>query len=133
MTIDSYGDIDENGVRLARFLKWVQSEGVTRVWLVGHSNGGMWSRSAMDHRADLVGLQIASITTIDTPHNGSMIADLAQVVRGYRYVPCFTLDCKIRQSFSDQLQRKLIDEELPGAALVELAGSSRHGTSGAEF
>jgi hypothetical protein len=48
-TIDSNnGGLDANGRALLRFLAFLRSGyGLTRVQLVGHSDGGMWSRAAI--------------------------------------------------------------------------------------
>ena len=48
MTILSTGDWNAGGERLARFLGYLNTRyGVTDVDLVGHSNGGVWSRAAI--------------------------------------------------------------------------------------
>lgn len=74
MTILSTGDINAGGERLARFLKYLQSDyGVTDVDLVGHSNGGLWSRAAIKVLRDTDSpIQVRSLTTIGTPHSGSV-------------------------------------------------------------
>lgn len=48
MTIMSSGDLDAGGARLARFIDYLHDEyDVTDVDLVGHSNGGLYSRAAI--------------------------------------------------------------------------------------
>ena len=74
MTIMSAGDIDNSGEKLARFLNYLNSEyGVTNVDLVGHSNGGLFARSAIKL---LQGTQspiaVRSLTMLGTPNSGSV-------------------------------------------------------------
>lgn len=76
MTIDSSADQDLNGARLALFLDYLHSNyGVNDVHLVGHSDGGIWSRSAMDY-ANIIPVNVHSIITVDSPHIGALAADL---------------------------------------------------------
>lgn len=74
LTIMATGDINAGGERLARFLGYLHTHyGVTDVDLVGHSNGGLWSRSAiwvLKHTDSPV--QVRSLTTLGTPHEGSV-------------------------------------------------------------
>lgn len=74
LTIMSSGDISAGGERLARFLGYLHTHfGVTDVDLVGHSNGGLWSRSAiwvLKHTDSPV--TVRSLTTLGTPHEGSV-------------------------------------------------------------
>lgn len=74
MTIMATGDINAGGERLARFLGYLYSHyGVTDVDLVGHSNGGLWSRAAiwvLKHTGSPV--KVRSLTTLGTPHEGSV-------------------------------------------------------------
>jgi triacylglycerol lipase len=51
--------------------------GATKVNLVGHSQGGMDARVLASPNGLGMGDVIASITTIATPHQGSLVADLA--------------------------------------------------------
>jgi triacylglycerol lipase len=80
--IDSNGEVDANGVALMGFLQFLSSNyGVTSVSLVGHSDGGLWSRSAITQlRAANAGPTVQSLTTLGTPHTGSFGADLAELV-----------------------------------------------------
>jgi triacylglycerol lipase len=84
--IDSNGDVDANGTALMHFLQFLDtSYGVTGVTLVGHSDGGLWSRSAITQlRAADAGPVIQSLTTLGTPHTGSFGADLAELVTNGR-------------------------------------------------
>ena len=82
VTVNTGGDVDENGQFLGQFLAFLnQDYGVTDVQLVGHSDGGIWSRSAINQSANYPGVTITSLTTLGTPHEGSFVADLA---RGHR-------------------------------------------------
>ena len=79
MTMNTAGDFDINSSILANYLNYINENfGVERVWLVGHSDGGLWSRGAMDYASFMPGIQIQSITTIDTPYTGSFLADLGE-------------------------------------------------------
>jgi triacylglycerol lipase len=76
MEINSNGDVNANGLALSQFLTFLQqSYGVASVQLVGHSDGGLWSRSAITQQQ--AGPAILSLTTIGTPHTGSWVADVA--------------------------------------------------------
>jgi len=76
--IDSNGEVDANGAALAGLLAFLRDNyGVQRVELVGHSDGGLWSRSAITQDGAYKGVSILSLTTLGTPHTGSFIADLA--------------------------------------------------------
>lgn len=76
LTIMSTGDINAGGQRLARFIEDLHTEyGITEVDLVGHSNGGLWARSAIWvlKNADSP-VAVRSLTTLGTPHQGSVPA-----------------------------------------------------------
>ena len=74
MTIMSAGDIDASGEKLARFLNYLNTEyGVTDVDLVGHSNGGLYSRAATRILKQTSSpVTVRSITMLGTPNNGSV-------------------------------------------------------------
>lgn len=74
MTIMSAGDIDASGEKLARFLGYLNTEyGVTDVDLVGHSNGGLYSRAATRILKQTGSpITVRSLTMIGTPNNGSV-------------------------------------------------------------
>jgi pimeloyl-ACP methyl ester carboxylesterase len=84
--IDSNGDVNANGTALMHFLQFLDTNyGVTNVTLVGHSDGGLWSRSAITQmRAADAGPVVQSLTTLGTPHTGSFGADLAELVTNGR-------------------------------------------------
>src|SRR5262249_19078088 len=46
--------------------------------LVGHSDGGLWSRAAITQQSNYPGVTVTSLTTLGTPHTGSFIADIAE-------------------------------------------------------
>ncbi|MDR3661589.1 MAG: hypothetical protein P4L86_14585, partial [Mycobacterium sp.] len=79
MTVNSTGSIDTAGEHLARFLNWLHTEkGVTDVDFVGHSMGGLYSRSAIRVLATTNSpVRIRSLTTIGTPWQGSYLSDYA--------------------------------------------------------
>jgi triacylglycerol lipase len=74
MTIMSAGDIDAAGESFARFLNYLHSEyGVTDIDLVGHSNGGLYSRAAIRVlKATNAPIKIRSLTMLGTPNDGSV-------------------------------------------------------------
>ena len=78
MTLNTAGDFDTNSSILAGFLNYLNTTyGVSNIWLVGHSDGGLWSRGAMDYASFMPGISVESITTIDTPWTGSFLANTA--------------------------------------------------------
>jgi len=81
--VDSNGELDANGQALAGLLAFLRDEyGVRTVHLVAHSDGGLWSRSAISQDAPYAGLSVLSLTTLGTPHTGSFVADLAIETEG---------------------------------------------------
>jgi pimeloyl-ACP methyl ester carboxylesterase len=76
--IDTSGDLDENGGALARLIAFLRDAyGVTSVQLVGHSDGGLWSRAAIAQDSAYAGVRIQSLNTVASPHTGSFVADAA--------------------------------------------------------
>jgi triacylglycerol lipase len=73
MTILSTGDWNAGGERLARFLGFLHARhGITDVDLVGHSNGGMWTRAAIKVLKDTQSpIRVRSLVTLSTPHTGA--------------------------------------------------------------
>ncbi|HEY8582348.1 MAG TPA: hypothetical protein VIL49_05350, partial [Capillimicrobium sp.] len=99
--IDSNGELDANGAALASFLGFLQANyGVSSVQLVGHSDGGLWSRSAITQLPATAGVTVQSLTTLATPHTGSFGADLAETLTNGQ--------C----DFSDDLEEVLCDAAL---------------------
>jgi hypothetical protein len=84
MTINSKGVLANNGTALVRFLSFLSSSyGITSVQLVGHSDGGLWSREAITQmRAAEPPLTVTNLTTLGTPHTGSFGADIAEDLNG---------------------------------------------------
>ncbi|MFM7210814.1 MAG: esterase/lipase family protein, partial [Actinomycetota bacterium] len=74
MTITSTADLTAGGERLARFLTYLNTEyGITDVDLVGHSNGGLWSRSAIWVLKNTGSpITVRSLTMMGTPNDGSV-------------------------------------------------------------
>ena len=74
LTIMSAGDISGGGERLARFLHFLRTDyGVTEVDLIGHSNGGLWARSAIwVLKQTAAPITVRSLITLGTPHEGSV-------------------------------------------------------------
>ena len=109
MTITSNGDTDANGAALARLIAFLQDEyGVTDLRLVGHSDGGLWSRSAITQNQAYDGLEIQSFTTLGTPHTGSYLADLAMELKGGK--------C----DFSNKVEQRICDALVVAANLIVL-------------
>lgn len=79
MTVDATGDIDIAGQHLANFLKYLNTEyGVTTVNLVGHSMGGLFSRSAIRQLQEQgAPIAVRSFTTIGSPWEGAIAGDYA--------------------------------------------------------
>lgn len=79
MTVDSTGSIDTAGEHLARFLTYLHTDkGVDGVDLIGHSMGGLYSRSAIRVLTTTHSpVHIRSLTTIGTPWQGSYLSDYA--------------------------------------------------------
>ncbi len=70
---DSAGSVGDNAARLAKSLEAaLESSGAEKVNIIAHSKGGLEARllASMGY-AD----RIASISTINTPHNGSLTVD----------------------------------------------------------
>ena len=67
--VDFAGPIDEGASELAEQIKSINR----KVHVIGHSQGGLNGRHAIvDHG---VANNVAMLTTIDTPHNGTTFAD----------------------------------------------------------
>ncbi|MQA75500.1 MAG: hypothetical protein GEU88_14360 [Solirubrobacterales bacterium] len=83
-TIDSNGELDANGRALDTLLGFLRTEyGVDSVQLVAHSDGGLWSRSAITQGPGSATAlpTVQSLTTLGTPHTGSFGADLAETLQ----------------------------------------------------
>jgi triacylglycerol lipase len=81
--INSNGETDANGNALANLIGFLRDAyGVERLQIVGHSDGGLWSRSAITQDGAYTGVEVRSLTTLGTPHTGSLVADLAIQLNG---------------------------------------------------
>jgi triacylglycerol lipase len=73
--VDSYNSSEVRGAELQAFVIGVLAQtGAKKVNLICHSQGGFDCR----YVASNLGNQIASVTTIATPHHGTPIADIAE-------------------------------------------------------
>lgn len=76
LTINSVGEIDEAGRRLAAFVRWLADEYELRsVDFVGHSMGGLFSRSAI-RELQPEGPAVKRLVTLGTPWDGSLLGDV---------------------------------------------------------
>jgi len=119
--INSNGELADNQAALVAFLQFLnQSYGVTSVALVGHSDGGLWSRAAINQlRSAGSPVTITSLTTIGTPHTGSFGADLAVAIAsdngscgdlsGVEYTVCELSYAAVELIFAD-LGQDVIEE-----------------------
>ena len=72
-TVDPFADSTTRGLDLLSQVETIAREsGYARVNLIGHSQGGLDARVVATMRPDL----IASVTTIATPHRGTIVADV---------------------------------------------------------
>lgn len=134
-TIDSNGDVDANGRALLTFLSFLRvSYGITSVQLVGHSDGGLWSRSAFTQypTATAPTPTVQSLTTLGTPHTGSYAADLAEYVHDGQ---CDTTGveqdiCELVLPVLDDMIGDLGDDAVKELSSSYLAGWNRQQTIG---
>lgn len=75
VTVNAVGAVDDAGVALAAFVRWLCDEhGLGSVDLVGHSMGGLFSRAAIrELRTD--GPRIDRLVTLGTPWDGAVLGD----------------------------------------------------------
>jgi triacylglycerol lipase len=98
--IDTQGDLDTNGRALARFVAFLRDAyGVTSVQFVGHSDGGLWSRSAIAQAGAYAGVRVLSLDTVASPHTGSFVADAAMLAQ--------SIDCVVPDRRTAQACRSL--------------------------
>ena len=135
-TIDSTdGGLDANGAALLRFLGFLRSSyGVTSVQLVGHSDGGMWSRAAITQlAASGAGVSVQSLMTLGSPHTGSFGADLAEHISDGRCEasnPAERLVCQAMLAAFDALLADLGPTTIREATSSYLAGWNRRQSIG---
>lgn len=76
VTINAVGRVDDAGVALAAFLRWLSGErGLESIDLVGHSMGGLFSRAAIRELGG-GGPRVERLVTLGTPWDGSVLGDL---------------------------------------------------------
>lgn len=75
VTINAVGRVDDAGVALAGFLRWMAAEyELGSVSLVGHSMGGLFSRAAIREMSG-DGPRVDRLVTLGTPWDGSVLGD----------------------------------------------------------
>lgn len=79
-TVDFASSIDDCARELADQIKAIN----TKVHIIGHSQGGLNSRHAIVDQG--IADQVAMLTTIDTPHNGTSFADYALTPLGRLFI-----------------------------------------------
>ena len=93
---DSNATVEENGKRLAERIEEILKEtGSEKINIIAHSKGGLDSRYAISTLK--TGDKIASLTTISTPHHGSLTIDkLLKVPNCLIKFGCFFVDMWFR-------------------------------------
>ncbi|MCR5122601.1 MAG: alpha/beta fold hydrolase [Ruminococcus sp.] len=101
---DSAGSIEKNAETVAKNLnEALEKSGAEKVNIIAHSKGGLEARYLA---ANGFGSKIASITTMNTPHNGSLTVD--RLMRFPRFLIVFTAKCT-------DLWMKLLGDKDPDA------------------
>ncbi len=117
--INSNGDLNANGQKLGNFLVFLRDNyGVTKVDLVGHSDGGLWSRAAITQQSAYPGVTISSLTTLGAPHTGSFVADLTEDVHNGQCQASGPIEQKVCLAFQKVVN--LIVKDLGEATTEEL-------------
>ncbi|MCL2195409.1 MAG: hypothetical protein FWB76_05600 [Oscillospiraceae bacterium] len=76
---EAWGNVEDNAAILQATVRRVLAEtGATRVNLIAHSRGGIEARYMISSLG--MGGQVASLTTISTPHHGMNIMDLLDII-----------------------------------------------------
>ena len=76
VTINAVGRVDDAGVALAAFVRYVAAEeGLESVALVGHSMGGLVSRAAI-RELGTDGPRVERLVTLGSPWDGSVLGDV---------------------------------------------------------
>jgi triacylglycerol lipase len=79
---DSFGSIENNAAQLAARIRQVCAQtGAPKVNIIAHSKGGLDARYCICHGA---AAQVASLTTLCTPHNGIHAFDLLSQAPGIK-------------------------------------------------
>ena len=89
---DSNGSIEDNGAFLADRIRSLAAENnITKFNVIAHSKGGLDIRYAISSLG--INDLIASVTTINTPHNGSYTVDkLLKIPAAFVRLGCFMTD-----------------------------------------
>ncbi|MCL2531042.1 MAG: hypothetical protein FWE40_02650 [Oscillospiraceae bacterium] len=79
---EAWGNVEDNAAILQATVRRVLNEtGATRVNLIAHSRGGIEARYMISSLG--MGGQVASLTTISTPHHGMRVMDFAETTTGW--------------------------------------------------
>lgn len=92
---DGFGSIENNAEQIKKFIRWVMTECRTdRVNIIAHSKGGLDSKYMITE----LGMEehVASLTTICTPHQGSIIASK---IYGLPYSAKIALSCIVNDLY----------------------------------
>ena len=86
INLTEHGKRDKNGTDLSAFFREAATEfGAKAIHVVAHSKGGLDARSFLQHHAadldDAKGIHLLSLSTLSTPHHGSILADLSILER----------------------------------------------------
>jgi len=106
-TAPPYDTSEDRAAALAPQIQAILKQtGKAKVNLVGHSQGGMDARVLASPNGLAMGNVIASVTTVATPHQGSLVADL--VLGLLQNVPPSTVD-QVTSAFLSLLQKTAYD------------------------
>jgi len=79
---EAWGSVEANAAILQATVRRVLAEtGATRVNIIAHSRGGIEARYMISSLG--MGAQVASLTTISTPHHGLRVMDFAEGITGW--------------------------------------------------
>lgn len=112
MTYNSIGDIDLAGEKLVRFIDYLNKNyNVRSIDFVGHSMGGLFSRSAIKLLKDTNSkIKVRSLTTIGTPWEGTYLADYTNST-----IPMATCNGDEFCEKGMKLFKKTVESNPPGA------------------
>ncbi len=87
INLTEHGRRDGNGAELRQFFREAATElGAKGIHIIAHSKGGLDTRSFLAQHADdlygATGIHLLSLSTLSTPHHGSILADLSILERG---------------------------------------------------
>ena len=127
LTVNSVDAIDLGGEHLAAFVyELYERAGVRSVDLVGHSMGGLFSRSAIRQLRSANGsVTVRSLVTIGSPWRGSFVGD---VVLGYEDRSLLAGE-RVVEAAADQLESARV--ERPGGLLEQVTMRFLDGSPGA--